>query len=291
MKKSKLAPYIYVSPAILLMLVFTAFPAIQSIYLSFFNWDGFSSKTFCGIMNYIKIINSDEFPLSLKNNLLFFLMTGLGTIVLGLIIALAISNHKRVNFYRFVFYLPVIISTSAAAYLWNYVYEPNFGILNTVLKAIGLNSLAQNWLGDDKTVLASIAVTAVWQGVGLTILLFITAINNIPDDLYESAFLEGINVFQKALYITIPLIRNVIVTIGLLSLLNAFKAFDLIYVMTNGGPGTSSYVLGILMYRKAFEGLQYNFATAVGVIAMIIVGVISVIYMKTTGYYEESVEY
>lgn len=291
MKTKKIAPYIYVTPAMILMLAFTSFPAIKSIYLSFYNWDGFYTKTFCGLNNYLKIMRSDEFFLSLKNNLIFFLLTAGGGILFGLIIALSIASSKRINFFRFVFYIPCIISTTAAAYMWNFVYEPNYGVINTVLKYIGLGSLAHVWLGDDKTVILCIAITAIWQGAGLIILLLVTAINNIPEDLYESAYLEGIRPLQQAVYITIPLIKNVIVTIGLLNLMNSFKAFDLIYVMSNGGPGTSSYVLGILMYRKAFEGLQYNFATAVGVISIIIVGAISILYMKITGYYEESVEY
>ncbi len=285
MRENKIAPYAYIFPALLLIIVFVYIPIVQNFYFSFFEMSSYSTtSTFVGFENYIKIFSDDIFYTALRNNILYAVISLVFQVGLGLFLAILLESKyvspKLQAFFRSIYFVPSVISITVVALLFQFIYNPEMGILNGILNAIGLGSLTHAWLGESKTAIFSIIAMSQWQYVGYIMMLFIVAIQKIPEELYEAAEIDGATGLQKALLITVPLVRDMSLVTSVITIIGAFKVFAEVYVMTSGGPGTSSHVLGTYLYRSAFINDEMGYASAIGVIIFIITISLSILQTR-----------
>jgi raffinose/stachyose/melibiose transport system permease protein len=264
----KKAIFIFMLPALLFFAVIIAAPVIMSAYYSTLDWDGIGKATFVGIDNFKKLFidNVDNFPLSVRNSFIFLLVSVGIQLPISLFFALILAKGIRgEGFFRGAYFIPVIISTVVIGQLWMKIYHPDYGLLNVALRGMGLNGLAQSWLGDSKTALASTFVPILWQYVGYHMLLMYAAIKSISPDIYEAAMIDGSTGVSTAFRITIPLISPMLKVSITFSVIGSLKIFDLIYVLTNGGPASATEVPSTLMVKTIFMSYKYGYGSAMAV--------------------------
>lgn len=254
-------------PALLIYVVFAIYPIILSFYYSVMNWDGFTDMQFVGLKNFVKIFHDPIFWNSTENNIFVVLASVFGQIPIALFIALLLNSKiKGAKIFRTIGFMPVVISTVIISITWNLIYNSQDGLLNTFLHGIGLGSLAQNWLGDPKWAMASVCITVIWQFVGLYLIIFLAALQNVPADIVEAARIDGASEWMITWKITLPMIWDAILVAVILCISGSLRTFDLIYVMTNGGPSHATDVMALYMFNKTFDGLQYGYGSAVSVV-------------------------
>ncbi|MFS0752608.1 carbohydrate ABC transporter permease [Oceanobacillus sp. 1P07AA] len=265
-RKSKAAIIIGLLPAFLIYAVFAIYPILQSFYYSLMEWDGFTDMTFIGLDNFRNLFEDPLFWNSVKNNLYVVFASVLGQVPIALFFALLLNRKiKGVKFFRAVGFLPVVLSTVVISLTWSLIYNSQNGMLNEFLRTVGLGFMAQNWLGDTKWVMIAVLVTVVWQFVGLYFIIFLAALQNVPTEVLEAAKMDGASEWTTTFKITIPMIWDTIIVAVILCISGSLKTFDLIYVMTNGGPAHSSDVMALYMFHETFNNLQYGYGSAVSV--------------------------
>lgn len=254
-------------PALLIYVLFAIYPIILSFYYSVMDWDGFTDMKFIGLKNFVKIFHDPIFWNSTENNIFVVLASVFGQIPIALFIALLLNSKiKGAKIFRTIGFMPVVISTVIISITWNLIYNSKDGLLNTFLHGIGLGSLAQNWLGDPKWAMASVCITIIWQFVGLYLIIFLAALQNVPTDIVEAARIDGASEWMITWKITLPMIWDAIIVAVILCISGSLRTFDLIYVMTNGGPSHATDVMALYMFNKTFDGLQYGYGSAVSVV-------------------------
>jgi ABC-type sugar transport system permease subunit len=263
------------------MLVFLALPLFQSLILSLYRWNGISQPVWVGLDNFRHLLTDDKvFILSLKNNIIFSIFTTFGTIILGFLLALAVERRVRGwRIFKVTYFLPVMMASTVVGLLWGRLLDPTFGPLNTLLKALGW-AQPPSWLGDPNLVLFSIIAVSIWQYAGFPMIIFLAAIESIPGEIHDAATIDGVNWWQRATRIILPLVMNVVVVIVMLQLIFSFKVFDVVWAMTTGGPGDASSVLGIYLYRTAFTYTQFGYGSAVAVAMFVIIFTLSMLYLR-----------
>jgi raffinose/stachyose/melibiose transport system permease protein len=278
-----LTPYLFLLPALIWYLCFLVYPMLLSLYFSFMDWDGLSAQMqFVGLQNYRSIIFEDDISrLALKNNLLWTLGTLLIPTVGGLLLAVALNRNLRGrNTFRVIFYGPGVLPLVAVGMIWAWLYNPQFGFVNEVLKLIGLGAYTRGWLSVFETALPATFITAIWGGIGFPMVLYLAALQGIPSEQYEAARMDGANGFQLFRNITLPWLREAHVIVLSLAVINSFKTFDLIYTMTYGGPGRSTQVLGTWMYFNAFQYYHAGYGAALAWVIALITLIFAVPYIR-----------
>jgi raffinose/stachyose/melibiose transport system permease protein len=252
-------------PALCIYLIFLIYPMGDSLWVSFKKWDGVSAeKTFIGLQNYITFFKDPISRLVLKNNLLWTVFTLIFPMSLGLLLAMVLDKQLPAkNLFRSIFYLPAILPMISVGLIWAWIYNPFFGALNVFLKWIGLGKLAHGWLADSATALPAVMVTAIWRNVGMPMILFLAGLQSIPRELYEAAQIDGANRLQSFRYITLPSLRETFVIVMSLLIVSSLTVFDLIYVMTWGGPGRQTQVLATWMYFNTFIYHNAGYGSAI----------------------------
>lgn len=277
----------FLLPSLLLYAVFVLYPYAQAFYNSLTRWRGVSAnKTFVWFENYQKLVNDDIFLTALKHNGQMLVVLPVVTLSLALIFAGLFAQAGRAvrggNFYRIVYFFPQVMSVVIIGVLWQYVYNPRYGLLNGTLRALGLDGLTRSWLGDPDTVLWAIAAVIVWQSVGFYMVIFIAGMQSIPTSFYEAATLDGANRWTSFRDITVPLlwdhIRLAVVYIGIAAL----DLFTIVQVMTEGKPNHASDVVARYMYDVAFRQSQFGYASAIGVVLLIMTLILSIITLRFT---------
>ncbi len=265
-RKSKAAIILGILPAFIIYVVFAIFPILQSFYYSLMNWNGFNEMTFVGLSNFKKLFADPLFWNSVKNNIYVVLASVLGQVPIALFFALLLNRKIRgAKIFRTIGFLPVVLSTVVISLTWSLIYNSRNGLINEVLQSIGLDSLAQNWLGDTKWTMAAVLVVVIWQFVGLYLIIFLAALQNVPTEILEAAKIDGASEWKTTWKITIPMIWDTILVAIILCISGSLKTFDLIYVMTNGGPAHSTDVMALYMFNETFTKLQYGYGSAVSV--------------------------
>lgn len=265
-RKSKAAIILGILPAFIIYVVFAIFPILQSFYYSLMNWNGFNEMTFVGLSNFKKLFADPLFWNSVKNNIYVVLASVLGQVPIALFFALLLNRKIRgAKIFRTIGFLPVVLSTVVISLTWSLIYNSRNGLINEVLRSIGLDSLAQNWLGDTKWTMAAVLVVVIWQFVGLYLIIFLAALQNVPTEILEAAKIDGASEWKTTWKITIPMIWDTILVAIILCISGSLKTFDLIYVMTNGGPAHSTDVMALYMFNETFTKLQYGYGSAVSV--------------------------
>lgn len=253
-------------PALLIYAVFAIYPILQSFYYSLVEWNGFSDKTFIGFDNYIKLFQDKLFWNSVKNNLFIVIASVLGQVPIALFIALLLNRKlKGLTLFRTIGFLPVVLSTVVISLTWSLIYNTKNGMINELLRTVGLDFLAQNWLGDTKWSMIAVSVTVIWQFVGLYLIIFLAALQNIPEEVLEAAKMDGATEWTTTWKITIPMIWDTIIVAVILCISGSLRTFDLIYVMTHGGPAHSTEVMALYMFNETFTKLQFGYGSAVSV--------------------------
>lgn len=264
--------FLFVFPAFLLFMTTIMIPIAYSGYLSTLDWNGYSEKVFIGFENYKNLFADfpEGFTIGVKNSLLLALLSIFIQVPIALILAIVISKGlKGEKFFRTVYFIPVIISTTVIGQLWLKVYQPKYGVLNYLLSAIGLDNLKQSWLASTETALACVFFVCVWQYIGYHMLLLYSAIKSIPKTILEAARVDGASNLQIARHITIPLIKPMIKVCVTFALIGSLKTFDLIYVLTKGGPVHSTEVPTTIMYRVLLSENNYGLGSAMAIFIVI----------------------
>lgn len=281
--RDKKAIFFFTFPTFLLFTVIVVVPIFFSLQYSTLKWDGFTKGTFIGFQNYQNLFvnNTDGFLQSVINSLILAAISVGIQLPLSLLLALTLAKGIRgERFFRTAFFIPVIIATVVIGQLWMKIYNADYGMFNTVLNAVGLGGLSDAWLADTKTALASVFVAMLWQYVGYHMLLLYAGAKSISPDIYEAARIDGAGELATAFHITIPLMKPIISVCIIFAVTGSFKAFDLIYVMTGGGPLHSTDVPTTLMYTTIFSRYQYGYGSAMAIFIIVECLVFTVIINK-----------
>jgi raffinose/stachyose/melibiose transport system permease protein len=262
----------FLAPAIIIVGAFVAFPILYAGYLSLFHWEGGSARTFVGLRNYQTIATDGVFWRALENNA-WIAVTALVTqiflaLVIGYCLVRVIPRVKRV--YMFCYMIPVVISEICIGLLWSFIYNPAFGLLNGLLKVVGLESWRHGWLGDANTAFIAVLAVMSFTYLGLYVLLFVTAMQNVPEDLYEAATLDGCGSVRMFFSITLPSISDSIQSTTLLAVITSFKTFSLVWVLTGGGPNHATDVVSTLLYKTGFITFDQGYAATIGFTQMLL---------------------
>jgi ABC-type sugar transport system permease subunit len=273
--------YLFISPAIILILAFMVVPIFEALSLATFRWNGVRPRQYIGLENFQDLWGDRFFLGALQHTVTFSVAATAGTVILGLLLAVAISRRvPGASLFRLLFYLPVMVPITVVGALWVRILEPNFGLLNTFLRGVGLESLAGSWLGDINLALGVLIGVTIWQYSGFPMIVLLAGIENISEEVHEAATLDGVSEWQRLAYVTLPLIRPVLISISVLQIIFSLKVFDLVWVMTRGGPGQSTDVLGTFLFDEAFFKRKYGYASAVAVAMFVIIFSITYIYQR-----------
>jgi len=279
----------YVLPALLLILVLIYVPIILTGYYGLMKWDGIGEMDFIGLSNYTKLLTDDDFWQSSLNSLLlaiFSLLSLIGYLAISLVLA---AKIKGADLLRKIYLIPMLLSSVAIAQLWLKIYHPSNGLLNSLLVFFGVEN-PPAWLAEPNLVLGAIFVPIIWQYAGFYILIYYAALKNIPDSVIEAAKIDGASPLQIAYKIKLPLIMGVIKVTIVLSFVGSLKYFDLIYVMTGGGPNGASEVIASYMYKQAFNSYNFGYGSAVGFALLLFCLLATVIIQRLTRT-DDEVEY
>ena len=289
-KKAQPLPVLFICisvlPAVILTLMFTIWPTVQALYLSFTNATslGLNNK-FVGLDNYIYMFHDKSFIQALTNTAKLMAVVPVITIFCSLVLAFVLNQCKlkEMVLYRTLFYFPNIVSLTVVGIIWSFVFHPNVGIVNKILGAVGLESLQRSWLGDSKTALWCIAFTLLWQAAGYYMVMHIAAMDGISPEIYESATLDGASAWRKLVSITMPLMKDIIGITFVLALSGTINlSFVLSQVMTGGGPNGASSVLLQYMYTQGFVNGNFGYAMAITVFTLAISVALSMLSRKLT---------
>lgn len=273
----------WVLPAVVVLAVFVYLPLAQNLGFSTLEWDIYSgSQEFIGTENYQRLVADPIFWSSLWNNVLYAVVSlafqVFGAIVLAAVIE-SIRHDRWRRGLRAIYFVPSAISLTVAGLLFYFIYEPNLGLLNHALDAVGLGALAQPWLGQESTAMMAVIVMSQWQGFGYSTLLFAVAIQRIPSELYEAAAIDGIGAVRRFFTITLPLVREMTGLMIIVTISGAFQVFNEVMVMTSGGPNNSTQVLGTWLYRNGFVRNDFGYAAAIATVIFVITLTIALVQL------------
>ncbi len=273
---------LFVAPNLLAVAVFMLFPLGFSLYMSLQNWDLFRPAKFVGLANYRSLFTGDPlFVIALRNTVVYTVGTVVPTILISLAVAGVLNRKvKGISIFRTIVFLPLAVSSVVMAVVWQFVFNTNNGLLNIMLGWIGIGPIP--WLVDPKWAMSALCIVSVWRSVPFATVILLAAMQGVPDNLYEAARLDGAGELRQFVSITVPLIRGAVSFVVVISIIHAFQAFDLVYVLTgrNGGPETATYVLGIMLFQHAFTFLEFGYASALAWVMFAILLVLTVLQLR-----------
>src|SRR5258708_28375538 len=283
-------PILFLIPAAIILLIFMAFPMLNAILLSLQSWNGMALPIWIGTTNYEELLHDPLFWSALGNTAYFTLATVIfETSVPRLFANLLNAGIRGSTIFRSLYFMPVIISLTVSGLLWSMIYEPNFGMLNSLLRVLGLNNLTQLWLADKRLVMPCIIFVSIWQSLGFYLVIYFAALQSIPQELYEAASIDGANAWDRLIRITVPMLRPVMILVVVLNTVNGVKVFDQIWVMTAGGPNHASDTLGTYLYNTSFgtqgsANPKLGYATAIAIVILILSFILSVAQIRLVQY-------
>ena len=273
---------VFLLPALVVIGVFVLFPIVSAAHISLTSWNGFDAvKQFIGFDNYVRLAGDPEFWNSLLVTVVYAVGVCLLSVVSGLGVALLLDAPIRARgFYRGVYFLPAVTSSVAAAIVWKYMLDPA-GFVNTVLAHVGITG--PDWLQNRWLALLALTFLTVWKNIGFNAVLYLTALQALPHGIYEAAQLDGASAWQRLRLLTVPLLSPMTFFVVLQALITSFQAFDLVYVLTGGGPRGGTEVLGMFMYREAFRLGDFGYGTAIAFVTLILVLGVSLVQWRASG--------
>ena len=269
---------------LLVYFTFVILPTLNSLYYSFTDWVGYGADlNFVGAANFEKIFTDRLFGNAIKNTTIWLVLAMTVPTGFGLVLALALQGKRRINtLYKSLFYLPICLSPIIIGIIWVWLYSPKLGIVNIFLRAIGLDHLATAWLANANTALIAVFVAWAWQQTGLNMVIFLAGLTSVPTPLVEAARVDGANYWQTLKSVIIPMLRPATVVVLALTAINALKSFEIIWVMTMGGPFNRSDTLAVFMYSESFRKFKMGYGSSAAVVLFVMTLVIIVLYFRYT---------
>lgn len=274
---------VFLSPALIVLSVFIVWPLLDSFRYSVTNWNGLSSAPkFVGLANFVKAFTDPEFFRAIGNSAIWIIAALLLPTLLGLVLALLLNAGLRGSrIFKSIFYLPICLSAIVVGQIWIWIYQPGWGLLDTAIAfALGVRRFNFAWLAEPSTALAAVIVAWSWQQTGLAMVIFLAGLTAIPHDLLEAAEVDGVSRWKQTLHIVLPMLRPATVVVVALSMISALKGFDILYVMTGGGPFHSSVTLAFLMYEESFKKYRMGYGSAISVVLFLITLSIIFVYFR-----------
>ncbi len=278
--------WLWLTPALVLLGVFVYYPIIDNFRLSLYSWNAFTPvPTYVGLQNYRDAAVDPVFWQSLRNNVLYAVVSIIFQVGFSLVLAAILEEfvHQRLRgILRTIYFIPAVISITVAGMLFSFLYNPQIGLVNRALAAVGLDSWTHAWLGEPSTAIGSVIAMSQWQSIGYTAVLFVVAIQRIPREFYEAARVDGAGPIRSFLSITVPMVREMTALMVILTVSGAFLVFNEVEVMTSGGPSNSSQVLGTWLYQNAFLQDHMGYASAIATVIFVITFLAAALQMAVT---------
>ena len=276
-RQEEIAAWLFLAPFLVFFVIFVGRAILAALQMSFYDWRALRpSRPFIGFENYEELLRDDVFWIALKNTVIFTAMTVVGTTAVSLAAALAVSQPvRRANFYRVLLYMPSLFSVGAVGLIWVWLLNSQFGVINYGLSFFGIRPI--NWLGDAALVLPALSLTTIWWGFGFPMLIFIAGLQGIPEHLYEAARIDGANGRQLFFNITLPLLRPTLLFVTVTGVIAHFQVYGQPFIMTDGGPGRSSYTVILYLFQTAWTSFRMGYGAAVAVALAIIMAIVTVV--------------
>lgn len=280
--------YVFIAmlaPIVIIYIANAVLPIFVSMFYSLFNWTGGSTMDFVGFDNYLALFKDREFWLSAKNNLIIVVICTVGQVGLALVVSFLLISRKLKGktFHRTVIFFPVTVSALVIGFIWSLMYNKDYGLINYVLEALGLEKLILPWLDDPKYILITVCIPVVLQYIGLYMIMLMGAIQGIPGEVLECAELDGCTELQKSLRVTLPMIYPTFKVAVMLCVSGTMKIFDHILVLTNGGPGKSSQVLALYAYNISFDRMKFSYGSTVAIGILVLSLAVTLLSRKLLG--------
>ena len=282
-RRQWLDAYVLVAPALVMFFVFIIYPLLSTIYLSLYDYGLTDARLrFVGVGNFVELGSDPVFWRALGNNLTILAVSVIVQVGLGLILAALIDRGARWgrSIFRTLNFAPVVMSAVAVGILWQLIYDPTVGLANRFVALFGIAPPSQGWLGDPRLAIFSILVVACWQYTGYVMVIVLAGMQSVSQELYEAAALDGAGEVRKFISVTLPSIRNVIIAVVLITMIGAVKVFDLVYILTRGGPANASQVLSTYIYYNAFTVNRAGYASAISVVLLVIALILGVLQLR-----------
>ena len=272
----KLAPWIFLAPGLIMFVLYVIMPVFQSIAISFYAWDGMGEKEYVGMANYVELMDDEAFYTSLKNNIIWLVLYMLA-VPAGLFMALFLNQNVRgIRLYKSLFFFPFVISQVVVGLVFSWFYYPSYGLMNILLNAIGIDSIAV--LADENLVTYGIIVAGLWPQTAYCMILFLTGLNSVDTEQIEAARLDNAKGWRMLWYIILPQLKPATFIAVVVTVIGALRSFDLVSIMTSGGPWGSSRVLAYYMYEQAFS--EYGFRMGYGAAIAVVLFLIMMVYIS-----------
>ncbi|MFR1832133.1 MAG: carbohydrate ABC transporter permease [Lachnospiraceae bacterium] len=279
--KNSVTAYLFLLPNFLGFLAFTLIPIIFSMVLGFMEWDSANPMVFVGLDNFKRMLTDETFKISLWNTIYYAVFTVPLTMAAALGLALILNQKiKGTNIFRTVFFFPHVASLVAIAVVWNLLFHPTLGPINNILRAVGIDN-PPGWTASVDWAMPAVIIVSIWKSMGYYMVLYLSGLQSIPAELYEAAKVDGANRFQRFKHITLPMLTPTTFFVSIMLTIACFKVFDLISVMTNGGPGRATNVLVLDIYNTAFINYEFGYASAIAMVLFVIVLTITIFQFRT----------
>lgn len=266
----KVIPYVFLTPNLIVFTIFVFIPIVYSLWMSFHEWRGIDVPQFIGLENFVEILSDEIFWIALRNTLVYAAGVIPFSMALGLLAALGLNVVLPGRaLLRTIYFIPVVVSAVVVGTLGTWIFNDNYGIINATLRQLGLGRV--NWLSSPNTALLTLIISTVWIRLGFCMIVYLAGIQGVPPDFLDAAKVDGATAWQRFRYVMFPLLRPSTFLLLILNVIYSFESFDLVYVMTGGGPGYSTTVLPVYIYESAFELKRYGYANALGLVLMVII--------------------
>lgn len=274
------AAWLFLAPSLVLFATFTAIPVLSAFFISFTRWNLFNEVTWVGLGNYLELAKDEIFAKVLGNTAYFVLISVPVQIALGLACALVLNRGiKGQSFFRVVYFLPVVTSTVAAALVWAWLFNSNFGLINAGLSLVGVTELPK-WMGSTRWAMPAIIIVSIWQNLGYAMVLFLAGLQNIGKDVHDAAALDGATGWDRFWHITLPLLSPTTFFVLVISIIGSFQVFELVLVMTKAGPANATNTLVYYIYQNGFQFYQMGYASAAAMVLFLIVLAFTLVQYK-----------
>jgi multiple sugar transport system permease protein len=278
-RREELTAYLFLAPNLIGFLLFTVLATLASLGISFTNWDLLTPPQWAGVQNYVKLWQDPTFWKVLKNTLFFTVTSVPLTVALGLVLALGLNRKMRgISWLRSAYFVPVVTSSFVIALVWRWFYNPDYGMMNDLLRMIGITG--PNWLTSQKWAMTAVVIMSVWKGCGYAMVLFLAGLQSISDQIYEAGSIDGTNSWQRFRYLTVPLLTPTTFFVSIISLIGSFQVFDSVSALTDGGPADATRPLVMYIVDNAFTYLSMGYGAALAWVLFAIVFVITLVQWR-----------
>ncbi|MGJ9383761.1 MULTISPECIES: carbohydrate ABC transporter permease [Salipaludibacillus] len=279
--QTKRVPYFFIAPAVILFAIFTLYPILASLYLSFQTYEG-GTYTFAGLDNYTRLMGDSIFWTALSNTFFIFIFQVPIMLILAMILASVLNSQllRLKGFFRVSFFLPAVTSLVAYSLLFSIMLQNN-GLFNEILSYVGIDAIP--WLSDSFWAKFSIVMAMTWRWTGYNMIIFLAALQNIPEEMYEAASIDGAGKIRQFFSITVPSLKPIILFAGILSTIGTLQLFDEPFNLTSGGPGNATMTLGLYIYENGFEYFDFSYGSAIAYVVVMLVAILSYVQFKFTG--------